>query len=46
MAYACRGDTAIVAVYVSILRRKVDTPFGRNAIKTVHGVGYRLEIEE
>jgi DNA-binding response OmpR family regulator len=29
-------------VYVGYLRRKIDAPFGRNALKTVRGAGYRL----
>jgi DNA-binding response OmpR family regulator len=36
------GDPNIVEVYVGYLRRKVDAPFGRQAIETVRGVGYRL----
>jgi DNA-binding response OmpR family regulator len=36
------GDPNIVDVYVGRLRRKVDTPFERQAIETVRGVGYRL----
>jgi DNA-binding response OmpR family regulator len=32
----------IVEVYVGYLRRKVDVPYGRRAIQTVRGVGYRL----
>jgi two-component system OmpR family response regulator len=28
---------------VSYLRRKVDTPFGRHAIETVRGMGYRID---
>jgi two-component system, OmpR family, response regulator len=28
---------------VGYLRRKVDCPFGREAIRTVRGVGYRLD---
>jgi two-component system OmpR family response regulator len=36
------GDANVVEVYVSYLRRKVDAPFGRAAIETVRGVGYRL----
>ncbi|NMO01975.1 response regulator transcription factor [Gordonia sp. TBRC 11910] len=35
------GDENVVEVYVSYLRRKVDTPFGRNTIQTVRGAGYR-----
>ncbi|GAA3651329.1 response regulator transcription factor [Microbacterium marinilacus] len=36
------GDPNIVEVYVGHLRRKVDRPFGRSAIETIRGVGYRL----
>jgi two-component system OmpR family response regulator len=36
------GDANIVEVYVGHLRAKVDRPFGRHAIETVRGVGYRL----
>ena len=36
------GDENIVEVYVGYLRRKIDTPFGRQAIETVRGMGYRL----
>jgi two-component system OmpR family response regulator len=37
------GDPNIVEVYIGYLRRKIDHPFGRAAIQTVRGVGYRLE---
>ncbi|MCR8897454.1 response regulator transcription factor [Gordonia sp. GONU] len=37
-----RGDENVVEVYVSYLRRRIDTPFGCKAIETVRGVGYRL----
>jgi DNA-binding response OmpR family regulator len=36
------GDPNIVEVYIRHLRNKVDRPFGRNAIETVRGSGYRL----
>jgi two-component system OmpR family response regulator len=36
------GDVNVVEVYISYLRRKVDQPFGRRAIETVRGFGYRL----
>jgi len=36
------GDLNIVEVYIGYLRRKIDLPFGRHAIGTVRGVGYRL----
>ncbi|GAA2371753.1 response regulator transcription factor [Dactylosporangium salmoneum] len=37
------GDPNIVEVYVGYLRKKIDHPFGRTAIKTVRGAGYRLD---
>ncbi|MDX6286627.1 MAG: hypothetical protein QOG53_2112 [Frankiales bacterium] len=36
------GDPNIVEVYVGYLRRKIDAPFGKAAIETVRGAGYRL----
>jgi DNA-binding response OmpR family regulator len=39
------GDPNIVEVYVGYLRRKIDQPFGRNALETVRGVGYRINAE-
>jgi len=36
------GDPNVVEVYVRFLRRKIDVPYGRRAIETVRGVGYRL----
>ncbi|MFI7612578.1 response regulator transcription factor [Nonomuraea terrae] len=35
-------DPNVVEVYVGYLRRKIDVPFGRNALQTVRGAGYRL----
>jgi DNA-binding response OmpR family regulator len=40
-----QGDPNIVEVYVRYLRRKIDLPFGRQAIETVRGSGYRLHAE-
>jgi DNA-binding response OmpR family regulator len=40
--YNFEGDPNIVEVYVRYLRRKVDVPFGRRAIQTLRGSGYRL----
>lgn len=37
------GDENVVEVYVGYLRRKIDQPFGRSAIQTIRGAGYRLE---
>ena len=39
------GDPNIVEVYVRHLRNKVDRPFGREAIVTMRGAGYRLEAQ-
>ncbi len=36
------GDPNVVEVHISSLRRKIDTTFGRHAIQTVRGIGYRL----
>jgi two-component system, OmpR family, response regulator len=36
------GDPNIVEVYIRHLRNKIDRPFGREAIETVRGAGYRL----
>lgn len=37
------GEANVVEVYVGYLRRKIDQPFGRRAVTTVRGAGYRLE---
>ncbi|MGI8939219.1 MAG: response regulator transcription factor [Iamia sp.] len=39
------GDPNIVEVYVRHLRNKLDRPYGREAIETVRGAGYRLAAE-
>ncbi|OII04814.1 response regulator transcription factor [Curtobacterium sp. MCBA15_005] len=39
------GDPNIVEVYIGHLRRKLDRPFGRAAIETVRGAGYRLAAD-
>ncbi|HET6729582.1 MAG TPA: response regulator transcription factor [Jiangellaceae bacterium] len=36
------GDPNVVEVYMGYLRRKIDVPFGRQALQTVRGAGYRL----
>jgi DNA-binding response OmpR family regulator len=36
------GDPNIVEVYIRHLRNKIDRPFGRAAIQTLRGAGYRL----
>ncbi|HTF06892.1 MAG TPA: response regulator transcription factor [Asanoa sp.] len=39
------GDPNIVEVYVRHLREKLDRPFGRAAIETLRGLGYRLAAD-
>jgi DNA-binding response OmpR family regulator len=39
------GDLNVVEVYVGYLRRKIDVPFGRRAVQTVRGAGYRLAAD-
>ena len=41
--FAFEGDPNIVEVYVRHLRRKIDEPYGRHAIETIRGAGYRLD---
>jgi two-component system OmpR family response regulator len=36
----------VVDVHIKHLRDKIDRPFGTQLIKTVHGVGYKLDISE
>ncbi|MGQ0805405.1 MAG: response regulator [Actinomycetota bacterium] len=43
--YEFDGDPNIVEVYIRHLRRKIDEPFGRKAIETVRGAGYRLAAD-
>ncbi|HEY6068244.1 MAG TPA: response regulator transcription factor [Gaiellaceae bacterium] len=40
MNYEDRSN--VITVYVRYLREKIDRPFGRHSIETVHGAGYRL----
>jgi two-component system OmpR family response regulator len=39
------GDTNVVEVYVSYLRRKLDGPEHPRTIETVRGAGYRLRVD-
>jgi DNA-binding response OmpR family regulator len=41
--FALDDSSNILEVYVGYLRRKIDAPFGCSSIRTVRGVGYRLE---
>jgi len=43
--FSFEGDPNIVEVYVRQLRLRIDEPFGRAAVQTVRGVGYRLEAD-
>jgi len=43
--YDFEGDANIVEVYVRHLRNKLDRPFGRHAIETLRGSGYRLAAD-
>jgi two-component system OmpR family response regulator len=43
--YDFDGDPNIVEVYIGRLRRRVDDPFGRRAIETLRGAGYRLSAD-
>ncbi|HEY7881186.1 MAG TPA: response regulator transcription factor [Streptosporangiaceae bacterium] len=39
------ADLNVVEVYAGYVRRKIDTPFGRSALQTVRGAGYRLAAD-
>jgi len=43
--FTFEGDPNIVEVYVRQLRLRIDEPFGRAALQTVRGAGYRLEAD-
>jgi two-component system, OmpR family, response regulator len=43
--YDFDGDPNIVEVYVRHLREKLDRPFDREAVRTVRGAGYRLDVD-
>ncbi|HEX2042588.1 MAG TPA: response regulator transcription factor [Acidimicrobiales bacterium] len=43
--YDFEGDPNIIEVYIRHLRNKLDRPFGRAAIETIRGSGYRLAAE-
>jgi len=43
--FAYDGTSNVVDVYIRYLREKVDRPFGRRAIETVRGAGYRLRVD-
>lgn len=41
--YDFEGDSNIVEVYIGYLRKKIDAPYDKRAIRTIRGVGYLLE---
>ena len=43
--YEFDGDPNIVEVYIRRLRMRIDEPFGRHAIETRRGAGYRLAAD-
>jgi DNA-binding response OmpR family regulator len=43
--YDFEGNLNIVEVYIRRLRAAIDDPFGRHAIETVRGFGYRLAAD-
>jgi DNA-binding response OmpR family regulator len=43
--YDFDGDLNIVEVYIRRLRAAIDEPFGRHAIETLRGAGYRLAVD-
>ncbi len=43
--YDFDGDPNIVEVYIRRLRTRIDEPFGRHAIETIRGSGYRLAAD-
>ncbi len=42
---AYEGGDNIVEVYIGYLRRKLDAPFDLNTLRTVRGLGYRLDAD-
>ena len=43
--FAYEGEPSVIEVHVSAIRKKIDAPFGRHAIETIRGVGYRLAAD-
>jgi two-component system OmpR family response regulator len=44
MAYQNRSN--VITVYIRNLRERIDRPFGRSTLETVHGAGYRLRTTD
>ena len=43
---AYEGSDNIVEVYIGYLRKKLDAPFNLNTLRTVRGLGYRLDSDQ
>jgi DNA-binding response OmpR family regulator len=43
--FALDEDSKVLDVYIGYLRRKVDVPFDRHAVRTVRGFGYLLDAD-
>jgi two-component system, OmpR family, response regulator len=43
--HAYENRSNVVDAYIKRLREKIDRPFGRRALETVRGSGYRLRVE-
>ncbi|MBL8129998.1 MAG: response regulator transcription factor [Chloroflexia bacterium] len=41
--FELEAESNFIEVYMYALRKKIDTPYGRHAIQTVRGVGYRID---
>jgi len=44
--FASSATRNVVEVHISALRRKIDTPFGTETIRTVRGAGYHVVVPE
>jgi two-component system OmpR family response regulator len=48
--YAWKGQEApwssTIDVHIKYLRDKIDRPFSNQLIKTVHGLGYKLDVAQ
>ena len=42
---AYEGNDNIVEVYIGYLRKKLDAPFNLNTLRTIRGLGYRLDSD-
>jgi two-component system OmpR family response regulator len=43
--FAYENRSNVVDVYIRHLRMKIDVPFGRHAVETIRGAGYRLRAD-